>query len=216
MSEFSAWPPYKSVEDIVTEPEAFVRMLHASADGSAVDVYANGNLIARGLSYGQMTEYVPVKPGNYSIQVFPAGMVENPVLSSALTVLPETSQTITAIGKQGDLTIFPIREVYMPLLDKRSAYLRFVHLSPNTPPLDITLPDGKVLFSNICYRDYSNYITLPPGYYNLQARETGTDNVLFRIPNVNLAPGSVDTIYAVGLINGEPPFNVLLFTDGVY
>lgn len=43
----------------------------------------------RNLAYEQMTEYVPVAPGEYNVQVYPAGQTEEPLVNTVLTVPPE-------------------------------------------------------------------------------------------------------------------------------
>lgn len=213
MNEQSAWLPYK---EVMAEALSYVRLLHAVPGGPAVDVYANGNIIARGLTYGKMTEYTPVNPGVYNIQVFAAGQTSNPIISSGLRIPPESTMTVTAVGEEGKPALLSIREVYMPVLDRRNAYLRFANLAPDMPALEITLPDGTKLFRDVCYRGYSDYISLPPGNYTLLAKDMESERVLFRIPNINLAPGTLSTLYVTGSLSGEPPVDALLFNDGVY
>jgi hypothetical protein len=48
----------------------------------------------RNLAYEQMTEYVPVAPGEYNVQVYPAGQTEEPLVNTVLTAPPERSYTI--------------------------------------------------------------------------------------------------------------------------
>ncbi|MGI6752704.1 MAG: hypothetical protein ACOX31_00080 [Eubacteriales bacterium] len=43
----------------------------------------------RNLAYEQMTEYVPVAPGEYNVQVYPAGQTEEPLVNTVLTAPPE-------------------------------------------------------------------------------------------------------------------------------
>lgn len=213
MSVSNGWPRYRAA---MAQAESYVRILHAAPGSPAVDIYANGNLIAQGLEFEQITEYVPVAPGNYSIQVFPAGRTENPIISTGLTVPTDSSMTVAAVGEPGRLSLFPVREVYMPMIDRRGVYVRFAHLSPDAPPVDITLPDGTKLFSNVSYRSYSDYITVAPGTYTLQVRPAGQEQVVLTIPNVTLSPGTISTVYAVGFLDGDPPLEALLYPDGVY
>jgi hypothetical protein len=107
-------------------------------------------------------------------------------------------------------------EAYMPMVDRRASYVRFVHLSPNAPAVDVTLPDGKKLFSNISFKERSNYISVAPGTYTLQVRPAGSDQVVLSVPGVRLAPGTIYTVYAVGLAGEQPPLDALLAVDGDY
>ncbi len=208
----NAWPCYKEM----SASDSYVRLLHASPDAPPVDVYANGDIIAKNLSFKQLTDYVAVKPGEYTIQIFPAGQKTTPVLNTKMNIPSQSSLTVAAIGKLANLQLLPIMEVYMPMVDKRSSYVRFAHLSPDAPAVDITLPDGTKLFSNVRFKQYTDYISVAPGNYTLQVRPTGSDAVVLTVPNVKVLPGSISTIYAVGLAGGNPPLDAIISADGDY
>jgi hypothetical protein len=213
MNKNNVWPCYAEMPVV---SDSYVRLLHASPDAPPVDVYADGSLIARNLAYKQLTNYVPVMPGEYNIQVFPAGQKQAPVINSNLVIPPESSITVAASGMLSDISLLPIREAYMPMVDRRSSYVRFAHLSPNAPAVDITLPDGTKLFSNIGFRQHSNYISANPGTYTLLVKPAGSDKIVLTVPGVRLAPGTIYTVYAVGLLNEEPPLDTIIAVDGDY
>ena len=214
MSKPDDWPCYKDMS--TSSNDSFVRLLHASPGAPPVDVYANGSQIAKNLMYKQLTDYVAVKPGDYSIQVFPAGQKTTPVLNAKLTIPPQSSLTVAAIGKLPDIRLLPIMEVYMPMVDKRGSYVRFAHLSPNAPAVDITLSDGTKLFSDVRYKQYTDYISVPPGNYTLQVKPAGSNAVVLTVPNVKLLPGTIYTVYAVGLVGENPPLDAVISVDGNY
>ncbi len=213
MNKSVDWPCYAEMS---RTSDSYVRILHASPDAPNVDIYANGDLIAQNLAYKQLTNYVAVKPGEYTVQVYPAGQKINPVINTKLTVPPNSSFTIAAVGKLSDISLLPIMEVYMPMVDKRSSYTRFAHLSPNAPAVDITLPNGTKLFSNVSYQKYTDYISVEPGNYTLQVRPAGSNEVVFTVPNVKLSPGIIYTVYAVGLVGETPPLDAIISVDGEY
>jgi hypothetical protein len=198
---------------------SFIRIFHASPDAPAVDIYANGNIIAEGLTYKQLTNYLPIIPGNYQIQVYPTGVRTNPVIDTTVTIPQNSAFTIAAVGKLSDISLLPIPEIYMPHLligMSNNSYVRFVHLSPNAPAVDITLPDGTKLFENVSYEQFTDYITVNSGNYTLQVRPAGSDQVVLTIPNVNLMPGVFYSIYAVGLVGNQPPLEAVISVDGEY
>ena len=197
--------------------DSYIRLLHASPGSPPVDIYSNGNIIMRNFAYMQMTEYVPVIPGEYNIQVYPAGETDEPLIDTILTVPPERSYTVTLFGRPEDVAILSVVEAYLPMVDRRSTYVRFVHLAPDAPELNVTLPDGTRVFSGIGYRQHSNYIPLKPGSYTLLARAADNKGeVLLTIPNIRFAPGAIYSIYAIGLQGGNPPLDALVATDGEY
>lgn len=212
MNSLNDWPCYNNMPT----SDSYVRILHASPDAPPVDIYANGNQIAKNLKYKQLTEYVPVKSGEYNIQVFPAGQKTNPVIDTQFTVPSENSFTVAAVGKLSDISLLPIMEMYMPMVDKRKSYIRFAHLSPNAPAVDITLPDESILFSDVSFKEYTDYLYVAPGNYTLQVKPTGKDDVVLTVPNVKLSPGTIYTVYAVGLLGDNPPLDAILSVDGEY
>lgn len=213
MNTLDNWPCYA---EMPRPADSYVRIIHASPDAPPVDIYANGNLIARNLAYKQLTNYVAVKPGEYTIQVYPAGQKLNPVINTKFAVPQKSSFTIAAVGKLANISLLPIMEVYMPMIDKRSSYIRFAHLSPNAPAVDITLPDGTKLFSNVSYQQYTDYISVAPDNYTLQVKPAGSNQVVLTVPNVKLLPGTIYTVYAVGLVGETPPLDAIISVDGEY
>ena len=56
---------------VTREPE--LRVVHAAPYAGAVDVYANGQLFASNLSFGNATSFTGVAPGDYTITLNPTG-----------------------------------------------------------------------------------------------------------------------------------------------
>jgi len=193
--------------------KSYIRILHASPDAPAVDVYANDMLIARNLSYKFFTEYLNVVPGNYNIRVFPTGNTTNPVIDTNLSIPANSIYTVAASGVLSNIGLFPISEPIMAVPPGK-LFLRFVHLSPDAPDVDVVLPDGYVLFSNIGYKGVTNYIPVNPGTYTVYVNPTGTNKPVLYVPNITLNSGKFYTIYAVGLAQGSPPLQVLIPLDG--
>lgn len=189
-----------------------IRVLHAVPNAPAVDVYANDNLIVRNLAYKEDSPYLPVPSGNYNIKVYPTGETTNPVIDSKVFVPENSIYTIAAIGELPDISLYPIQEPISPN-NTGMACVRFIHLSPNAPPVDIKLPDGTVVFSNIPYKGMACYTCVPSGTYTFRVTPAGTDNVVLTVPNVILTANTLYTIYAVGLVGEEPALEALLVTE---
>ena len=206
---------YQPMEYLTTRQPglSYIRALHASPGAPGVDIYLNQNLVTKNLTYTNFTPYLGISPGMYSVKVYPAGMTNNPVINTNIDIRPNSIYTAAAIGRLNDIELYPIPDpVISPVPNKTR--IRFVHLSPNAPAVDITLANGSVLFSDVMYKEYTTYISLPPGRYTLQARATGTENILLNVPNVVLRPSRNLSIYAVGLIGETPPLQVLIPLDG--
>lgn len=195
-------------------PRSYIRVLHAVPDAPNVDVYADDQLIAEDLAFGKYTDYISVPEGNYEITVYAAGTRSNPVLNNMLTVRPDTIQTIAAVGTLNTIGLLAIPD-RMDGSEPGKALVRFCHLSPNAPAVDITLPDGTILFRNVSFKQLTPYLAVNPMNYTLQVRPTGTSTVVLSVPNVNLRQGMIYTIYAIGLVGNEPELSALLVMDGM-
>jgi hypothetical protein len=84
-----------------------------------------------------------------------------------------------------------------------NAHVRFLHLSPDAPAVDITLTDGTIVWGNIAFRQGTEFTPLPAGTYDLQVRVAGTETVALELPGVNLADGTIYTVFAKGFLAGS-------------
>ena len=185
-----------------------IRVFHASPNAPAVDVYANGNLIVKDLSYKELSQYLTVPCGNYNIKVYPSGQMTNPVINTNVYIPENTVTNIAAIGVLPSISLLPIQE---PITAQRSgkACVRFIHLSPNAPAVDIKLTDGTTVFNNVAYKGITNYVNVPEGTYTFKVSPTGTDNVVLTVPNIKLGADNYYTIYALGLVGKTPPLEAI-------
>lgn len=192
---------------------SYLRVLHASPKSPAVDVYINDMLKFKTLPYGDFTDYIEVISGNYNIKIYVAGTKTSPVLSKNIFIPPGKIYTVAAIGLLPNIELLPIPETKI-MEPHKMAYVKFAHLSPNTGPVDIVLPDGTILFKNISYKEFTDYIEVPAGTYTLEARPTGTKTTALYVPNIRLKSGRFYTVYAIGLLNGTPGIQALIPLDG--
>ncbi len=195
------------------EAGPFLRVFHASPDAPAVDVYANGTVIATNLSYGRFTPYLPIPAGKYNIRVFPTGQTVNPVINTDVNIPSNTIITAAAINKLSEIELFPILDPSIPITPGM-VNLRFGHLSPNAPAVDIVLPDGTKLFTNVKYKQITDYLPVSPGTYTVFVSPTGTEQSVLYVPNITLTGNRFYTIYAIGLVNENPPLQVVIPLDG--
>jgi hypothetical protein len=191
----------------------YVRVIHTVPDAPNVDVYANDNLIINNLGYGDYTDYLPIPEGTYKVSLYVAGTKNSPVLSNMITVNENSILTVAAAGTLSDIGLLAITDANASKMADK-AMIRFLHLSPNAPAVDITLPDGTVIFSNVSFRHITPYIDVSPMNYTLQVRVAGTSNVVLTVPNVNLKADEYYTVYAIGLAGEEPELEALLLLDG--
>ncbi|EDS77486.1 conserved hypothetical protein [Clostridium botulinum C str. Eklund] len=195
------------------QPKSFIRLLHASPNAPAVDVYFNDQLITSNLKYKDFTEYMSISPGLYNIKVFPHGKLSSPVIDTRMKIPASKILTLAIANNLKDIQIIPYDEPKLPI-PPGNAYVKFVHLSPGTPNVDITLPNGTILFKDVEFEEATDYIPLKVGTYTIEAKPTGSDKTILTVPNINLKPNRFYTIYAVGYLKGTPSIQVLIPLDG--
>ncbi|MGF7059090.1 hypothetical protein HNR33_002770 [Brassicibacter mesophilus] len=212
---WTSYNPY-SYYPYIPDPQqqvSYVRVFHASPDAPAVDVLVNNRPVATDLKYKEFTNYLPFYPGRYSIKVFPAGNRTNAVIDTEVNVPPGSIYTLAAVGKLNEISLLPILDPRMPIPSGK-VYIRFGHLSPNAPKVDVRLSDGTTLFRNVGFKEVTRYIPVDPGTYTLEVFPAGTNRRVLYVPNVTLKGNRFYTVYAVGLAGGRPPLQVLIPLDG--
>ncbi len=197
----------------VSPMTSYLRILHASPKSPAVDVYINDMLKFRNLTYGSFTDYIEVITGDYNVKLYAAGTKTSPVLNKNLFVPPEKIYTVAAIGLLPNIDVLPVPETKV-IEPADKVYIKFAHLSPNTVAVDVALPNGKILFKNIGYKQFTDYIEIPAGTYTLEVRPTGTSTTILHIPNIKLKSQRFYTVYAIGLTNDHPGLQALIPLDG--
>jgi hypothetical protein len=193
------------------QESARVRVVHASPDAPAVDVYADGARVLTAVPYKGSSEYLPVPAGDHNFQVFATGAnpeSDEPVIDADATLVGGQDYTIAAVG-----TVAEIRPLVLednnaaPASGK--AHVRVVHASPDAPAVDVAVKGGPVLFSDLAFPSADGPSPVDAGTYDLEVRPTGTTTVALPIDDVALQAGKIYTVFAVGLLNGTPALEAL-------
>lgn len=198
---------------LATSGEAKIRVLHASPDAPAVDIYANGNKVLENVPFGTLSGYLSVPKGEYRIQIRPAGKQTPIVIDEEVHVGGHKFYTLAASGKLSNIKL-------LTFLDKDRAResgqprIRVIHLSPNAPSVDIGVVGQKPFIRDLAYQERSSYKRLPVGTFDIQVRIAGTDTTALTIPNVTVANGLSATVYAIGLVGGSPSLSTVIGIDG--
>lgn len=191
-----------------TELPAKVRLLHAAPDTPNVDVYVNGTRILKDFPYKKKTDYLTLPKGKYQVDIYPTGNQVSTVFSKKLIVDSSKSYTLAAAGSGINLRLLTYEdEITVP---QGEAKLRFVHLSPDTQPVDLAVKNADLVFSNISFRKSSNYLGVTPMTLDLEARVSGTNSVALELPNVQLLPNTINSIYIIGMESERTPKEALL------
>lgn len=183
---------------LAADGKAMVRVVHASPDAPAVDVWVNGAVAFSNTPFKGITSYAALDPGSYQVQVSPAGATSPIVIDATLDLKADTDYTVVAVGKLAAIEpLVLVDNNSIPAAGK--AHVRFVHASPDAPAVDIAVKGGPVLFSSVPFKGVGDYLPVDAGTYDLEVRLAGTTTVALEVPGVKLDAQTVYTIFAMGL-----------------
>ncbi|RNA69243.1 DUF4397 domain-containing protein [Alteribacter keqinensis] len=194
--------------------EGFVRAVHASPDAPAVDIYVNKDKVVEGVSFKGVSEYMPLQEGSYTIRIFAQGAnpkKDTPVIEKNVDVKGEQAYTLAAVGPLNQIDLVAVSDDLQPAEGK--AKVRAAHFSPDAPAVDIAAGPETILFENVSFPQVAEYLEVDAGTVNLQVRPTGSQDVVFEVPNLGLEAGAVYSALAVGQLEGEPGFDIIIVKD---
>lgn len=179
---------------------AMVKVVHASPDAPGVDLIVDGNIAGTNLTFPNNTGYLEVEEGTRNVKVNVSG-TSTTVIEADLTIEGMVNYSIFAVDQVANLTpMVIVDDLTSPAMG--NAHLRFIHLSPNAPAVDITTKNGTVVFGNYSFKEYSNFTPLPAGTYDLQVRLAGTETVVLDLNGISVDDGNIYTVFAKGLVGG--------------
>lgn len=180
---------------------AFVRVAHLSPGAPDVDVWVDDALQLEDVPFKGFSGYLELSAGDHDVTVYVANTTMDPVIDETVTVMGGTAYTAAATGLVSDESIG--LTVFVDDLSTQGdkARIQFVHASPGTPPVDITLLDGTKLFANTAFGSSSTSQLVDGAAYSLQARLADTETVALSFADVPVSNGMNYTVYAIGLLS---------------
>jgi hypothetical protein len=214
----------------VPESVGSIAFIHASPGSPGVEALIDNRIVSQGrinylqssvASPGQPQIYVPIRTGNREIRISPDSG-RTTVFNANLNV--ETGRIYTAIAYD-TLNGGRIRGVVLnddlTLPTTGNTRVRFLHLAPNAPTVDVTLlrtsatPNDSVTISGRSFiganpnaGQLSTFISVPGGTYTARVKLAGTQTVVASVPltaaNTSLAAGRIVTLFATGTARSLP------------
>ena len=159
------------IESRVTNTTARVRIIHASPDTPAVDVYVDGAKVLGNVPFFTISNYLQVPAGTRQLAVTLAGQ---PLSSAPLTLTPtlETGRfyTISAVGLAAGTpalqSVLSVDDMSTPAPGK--SRVRVYQFSPDAPRVGIRIKNGVVLIPSLTFSQISADIELDAGTYDLE------------------------------------------------
>lgn len=199
---------------------AGVRVIHASPNTPAVDVYVNtlpgaGAPAIEDLAFTQGTGYVPLPTGTYDFRVTPANAtIPVAINATGVAIDGNTDYTIAAIDFFSNIR--PLVLVDDRTQNPNAARIRFVHAAPDVPAVDVGLLNGSVLFDNTAFGNAADegYITVPGGTYDLGVFLDSNNQLALPLPGITLQNNVVYTVFAMGSL-AQGNVQAVIFADAI-
>lgn len=186
---------------VVPTDKATVMVVHASPNAPAVDLLVDNNVAGSGLAFPNNTAYLSVDAGTRNVKVNVAG-TSTTVINADLSLTANDSYTVFAVDSVSKISTVVLNDnLAAPAAGK--AHVRFVHLSPNAPAVNITLTNGTIVFGNNAFKQATDFTPLDAVTYDLQVRDAATNNtVVLDLPGIALTNGKIYTVFAKGFLGG--------------
>lgn len=192
-----------------------VRVIHAAADAPAVNVTVDNATAITNLQYRSASGYAEVTSGQRDIKVIAPSLSNAEVFGGKIPFAENANYTIFAIGPVTGGKIFTVlsNDMNTPVAGKTK--IRFAHMSPDAPTVDIRTADGTPLFANAASKTVSPYLEATPGSISLKVTTPGGATTLFEFEPITVAAGQVFTAVAMGTVDATDniPFSVRIYTD---
>ncbi|MBB5179788.1 hypothetical protein HNQ44_001212 [Planomicrobium koreense] len=189
---------------------AKVRIVHASPDAPAVDVYVNGDAALENVPFKADSGYLDLPAGTHDVEVFATGTAYEEgagVLRADLAIEAGKAYTVAAANTV-DALEFVVAEDSMEVTEGKTK-IRVGHLSPDAPAVDVGLIGGDAVFSGAEFPGITDYTELDAGTYDLEIRLPDGTQVL-PLEGTELA---ADTVYSVFAVNTVDAIEVLALVD---
>lgn len=184
-----------------TQSNSFVKVVHASPDAPGVDLLVDNTVAGTNLTFPNNTGYLNVNSGTRNIKVNVTG-TSTTVIEANLNFAKDVNYSVFAVNSVANIEAIVVEDdLIAPAQGK--THVRFIHLSPDAPAVDITLTDGTVVFSNKSFKESSSFTPLDAGTYNLQVRVAGTTTVALDLPGITVEAGKIYTVFAKGFLAGS-------------
>ncbi|TCT12129.1 uncharacterized protein DUF4397 [Natranaerovirga pectinivora] len=207
---------YHPPTDLLIKPHtrvsSYIRFANFSPYAPKIDIYLDHRVIAKNVNFAEQTMYITVAPKEYTVSIYRSDE-PNEVLYETTIDIPEESVISTiSINLINGVDLISVDDDARILPDE--VFIKFANVSPGSPPLDfiVNLND---YFTNTHFNYISNYEVLEKApNYNVIIRRSDTHEVIYNVPNILLKTGNAYTFYAIGILDGEPPFTFVTSLDG--
>jgi hypothetical protein len=191
-----------SKDEPAASSTAKLLVTHASPDAPGVDLFVdNAKQNTTGaLTFPNSTAYLTLNSGSRGIKVNAAN-TSTSVINATLNFEKDKNYSLFVVDSLSKIsTVLLTDDLTAPATGK--AHVRFVHLSPNAPAVDIAIKGGAVLFANTAFKGSKPFTPVDAGTYDVDVRVANTTTVALPLTGIKLEAGKIYTFFARGFLGG--------------
>lgn len=203
-------------DDPIPLPDiSYVGLYNASPDSPPLDILMeNGRINYYPLRYSDYSNYLNFYAGERTMRVSPVNS-SNVVVDTTFNFEPEAAYSLFYVNEYDDIQAFLVEDEVLSLSSGEAA-VRFIHLSPDSPEVNLVRSVGDettVLAEGNAYLDPTSFMAVESGVQSFQVNLTANGEEVLSIPDLNLRSGGVYTILARGYNNPPAGNNNILSAD---
>lgn len=185
-------------DDVVTPQSALISVVNASPDSQPLDFYLDNNRANNSaIEYGSGLNYLNAYVGKRTAAFYATGS-SNKIKSDTMTLSANKAYTLylTNLVATPDFVLLN-DNITTPAAGQ--ALVRFVHVSANTPAVDVVATTGTTIATSKTYKEASAFTAVQAAKYTVQVRQAGSNTVLATLTEKDLLAGGVYTIWLQGV-----------------
>ena len=163
------WPNPGGVVLPIWPKSANVRFLNAAYGYRPFRILINNRRVVNWLGYAALSPYTKVASGYQTISV--TGMDGYVYIQKDLPFQANQPTTVAIINSASGLDLLQIPDNCCAPSGNYSNF-RVSNLAPNSPPLDVLLSDGRVVYSDVHFKETTAFKRIRPGTYQFFFAET--------------------------------------------
>ena len=152
------WPRWSSI-----------RFLNAARSYPPFRIFIGSTLAVRSLEFTAVSSYRRMASGYRSVTV--SGQDGYIYLQKTLPFQDNAPVTVAVVQTAGGLDLVPISDVCCPPTGALSNF-RMSNLAYNSQPLDLLLADGRVVYTDVQFKETTYFKQIRPGTYQFYLAET--------------------------------------------
>ncbi|MEO6851018.1 MAG: DUF4397 domain-containing protein [Mucilaginibacter sp.] len=203
---------------VIETPAALVTFVQASPDQPPLDLFFDNNKVNfYTLTYGNVINYFRAYKGKRNVHFYAQGTM-NQIYGDTINLTPNKFYSLFLANKPGHEEIVLMTDsITQPAYGK--AGIRFVNMSPDSPPVSLSIQNSQAIATNVPYKGASSFVPIQGNSnYTVEVRQ-GTTNTVLTTTSFNVIAGSVYTVWFHGLTASAAPadkLNTDIYTNAFF